>query len=124
MPSIFDIQVGNWNEEVANEEKPVVVEFWHHKCPVCIEMKPIYKSQSEKYGNEVKFTRMNLLDIRENRKFAIANGVRSTPTFVVFCEDTPVGHIIGYRDPDKFDKELNTILTHIDNCLKSTPIKE
>ena len=124
MSSILDIQVNDWEKEVLQEKRPVVVEFWHHKCVVCKEMKPIYEEQPEKYGETVKFTKMNLLESKENRIFAIRNGVRSTPTFVVYCEGRPIGQIIGYREPENFTIELRHILDNADSCLKATPIEE
>ncbi|MFA9437250.1 MAG: thioredoxin family protein, partial [Candidatus Bathyarchaeota archaeon] len=98
MSSILDIQADDWEREITQEKRPVVVEFWHHKCVVCKEMKPIFEEQPKKYGESVKFTKMNLLESKENRMLAIRNGVRSTPTFIVYCEGRPIGQIIGYRE--------------------------
>lgn len=123
MSSILEIKADDWESVVANENRPVVVEYWHDKCVICKEMKQIYESQLENYGDDVKFTRMNLLESRENRVFAIMNGVRSTPTFIVYCEGRPIGSIIGSREQEKFSDELKTILDKTHNCLKATPIE-
>ena len=124
MSSVYDIQVDDWQNEVVDEKRPVVVEYWHHKCVVCKEMKPTYEAQPKKYGDKVKFTRMNLLESKENRVFAIKNGVRSTPTFIVYCDERPIGQIIGYREPDDFTKELRMIIDNVDSCLLGTPVEE
>lgn len=124
MSSILDIQADDWEREITQEKRPVVVEFWHHKCVVCKEMKPIFEEQPKKYGESVKFTKMNLLESKENRVLAIRNGVRSTPTFIVYCEGRPIGQIIGYREPEEFTKELKMIIDHTDSCMKATPIEE
>lgn len=124
MSGILDIQMNDWETEVVNEKHPVVVEYWHDKCVICKEMKPLYEAQPEKYGDTVKFTRMNLLQSKENRIFAIKNGVRSTPTFVVYCSGRPIGQIIGHREPDEFTNELKMIIANADSCLMSTPIDE
>ncbi len=87
-------------------------------------MKPIFEKQPKKYGESVKFTKMNLLESKENRVFAIRNGVRSTPTFIVYCEGRPIGQIIGYREPEEFTKELKMIIDHTDSCMRATPIEE
>jgi len=67
---------------------------------------------------------MNLLESKENRVFAIRNGVRSTPTFIVYCEGRPVGQMIGQRDSDEFTSELKLIIDNADKCLISTPLEE
>lgn len=123
MSSILDIQADDWESAVANENRPVVVEYWHDKCVICKEMKPIYESQPENYGEDVKFTRMNLLESRENRVFAIRNGVRSTPTFIVYCDGRPIGSIIGAREREEFSNELKMIIDKADSCLKATPFE-
>ncbi len=123
MSSILDIDADDWETKVATSTEPVVVEYWHHKCIVCAEMKPIYETQPPKHP-DTKFTRMNLLESKENRVFAIKNGVRSTPTFVVYCMGRPIGQIIGKREPDEFTNELRLIIDNTDSCLMSTPIEE
>ena len=122
MSNILDFKADDWEKTVFNETRPVVVEYWHDKCVICKEMKPVYESQPEKYGDEVKFTRMNLLESRENRIFAIRNGVRSTPTFIVYCEGRPIGNIIGQREPEEFTDELKKTIEKADSCLKATPL--
>ena len=82
MPEPIDIQSSEWAEQVEAEEHPVMVEYWHHKCVACKKMKPVYEAQPGIFGDEIKFTRMNLLESKENRRFAIRAGVRSTPTFI------------------------------------------
>jgi thioredoxin 1 len=124
MSGILDIQVNDWETEVVNEKRPVVVEYWHDKCVICKEMKPLYEAQPEKYGEAVKFTRMNLLQSKENRVFAIRNGVRSTPTFIVYCSGRPIGQIIGHRESNEFTSELKMIIDNADSCMMSTPIDE
>ncbi|MFC1802500.1 thioredoxin family protein [Thermoproteota archaeon] len=124
MSGILDIQASNWEEMVEKEKRPVVVEYWHDKCPACKEMKPTYYAQPEKYGEAVKFTRMNLLENKENRVFAIRGGVRSTPTFIVYCDGRPIGQIVGFRKLDSFTAELRTLIENADSCLMSTPIEE
>ena len=124
MSSILDIQADDWEREITQEKRPVVVEFWHHKCVVCKEMKPIFEEQPKKYGESVKFAKLNLLESKENRVLAIRGGVRSTPTFIVYCEGRPIGQIIGYREPEEFTKELKMIIDHTDSCMRATPIEE
>lgn len=124
MTQLIDIQSTEWEKEVAKEERPVMVEFWHHKCPVCIQMKPIIEKLPEIFGEEVKFARLNLLESKENRKFAIRGGVRSTPTFVIYCQGNPTGQIIGGMDESEFIDELRMLVENADKCVLGTPLEE
>ena len=122
MPSVIDIQAADWIKEVDNSEDPVVVEFWHHRCAGCQQMKPIYEKLPS-HIEGVKFTRMNLLDSKENRAFAIDLGVRSTPTFIILCDGTPVGIIIGVRTMEEIKAEIMNIVSLADSCLMQTPLE-
>jgi len=124
MPEPIDIQSSEWAEQVEAEERPVMVEYWHHKCTACKQMKPIYERQSGIFGDEIKFARMNLLASKENRRFAIRGGVRSTPTFILYCQGRPVGQIIGPRRPDDFTEEIRALAGNAESCLMATPLDE
>ncbi len=110
MVLLMDIQSTDWETEVIQNTKPVMVEFWHHKCPVCIEMKPLVEKLPELFGDEVKFTRMNLLESKENRRFAIESGIRSTPTFVIYSQGVPTGQIIGGLEEPNFVEAIRDLI--------------
>ncbi|HUV33551.1 MAG TPA: thioredoxin family protein, partial [Candidatus Desulfaltia sp.] len=67
--------------------------------------------------------RMNLLESRENRVLAIKQGVRSTPTFMIYCGGAPIGVILGVRTLDEMEAEVKALLDVRDSCLKSTPLE-
>ncbi len=124
MTQLIEIQSTDWDKVVASEERPVMVEFWHHKCPVCIEMNPIIEKLPGIFGDEVKFVKMNLLESKENRKFAIRGGIRSTPTFVIYCQGNPTGQIIGGIEETEFIEEMTMLVENADKCVLGTPIEE
>jgi thioredoxin 1 len=124
MTQLVDIQSSDWDVEVTQEERPVMVEFWHQRCAGCIEMAPIIEKLPELLGESVKLVRMNLLDSKENRKFAIRGGIRSTPTFVVYCKGEPTGQIIGSMEESEFIDELKMLIENADKCKPGTPICE
>ncbi len=124
MTQLIDIQSSDWEKEVAQDDRPVIVEFWHHKCVVCIEMEPIIKKLPETLGDSVKLVRLNLLESKENRKFAIRGGIRSTPTFVVYCKGEPTGQIIGGRKEPEFIDEVKMLIENAGKCVRGTPIDE
>ncbi len=117
-----DIQVSDWEAEVEKSEVPVVVEFWHQKCQVCEEMEPVVEQLPDKLGVKAKLVRVNVLDSKENRVFAIKLGVRSTPTFVVVCSGRPIGMLVGLRTLKQMVDELNMVLGLSESCLMATPL--
>ena len=123
MDRVIDIDSHVFEEQVLDSDRPVVVEYWHHKCPSCMEMKPVYERMPDEMGGRIRFTRMNLLESRENRTRAIKEGVRSTPTFILYCEGRPTGVIIGFREREDFKAELEKLLRMKDSCLVGTPVE-
>ncbi len=123
MDRVIDIDAQGFEKQVLGSDRPVVVEYWHHKCPSCEEMKPVYERMPDEMGGRVKFTRMNLLACRENRTFAIGEGVRSTPTFILYCGGRPTGVIVGVRGLEDFKAELENLLRMKDACLMGTPLE-
>ena len=123
MPQLLDIQSSDFREVVAKADKPVVVEYWHHKCPMCLRMEPFYKQLPEKIGDRAQITRMNLLDSKENRTFAINEGVRATPTIKVYCQGRSVGELVGFRNLNRLIEDLIQIVNSANYCLDgSTPL--
>ncbi len=93
--SIVNLQYTDWNKEVLATEKPVVVEFWHETCPICIRVEPTFRQIPDKLGPGVKVARLNVLENRENKRLAIEKGIIGTPTIKVYCKGNEVGELVG-----------------------------
>jgi thioredoxin-like negative regulator of GroEL len=124
MSEVIDIQSEGFKELVEKSEIPVVVEYWHHKCPACLKMKPIYEKMPQVFNGRAKITRINLLESKENRVLAINQGVRGTPTFKIFCSGREVGEVIGIRTEKELVEEFERVIKYKDACLMSTPLEE
>ena len=124
MAQLLDIQSTDWDKEIVQEDRPVMVEYWHERCQSCKEMAPIIEKLPEILGEGVKLARMNLLETKENRKFAIRGGIRSTPTFVVYCKGEATGQIIGSMEEKDFIEQLKMLIENADKCTPGTPIDE
>ena len=123
MGKIIEFNVEDWDIIIEESSIPVVVEFWHNKCPACEEMKPIYEKVSEEMVDSIKFTKMNLLESRENRKHAIQIGVRSTPTFMIFCSGMSIGSLVGIYKKDDLKDQIKNIVKNKESCLMATPLE-
>jgi thioredoxin 1 len=121
---IQDIQHTDFESVVSSSIEPVVVEYWHNKCPACMEMKPVYEALEARLTGKARLVRMNLLENRENRVFAIRQGVRSTPTFMIYCGGAPIGVILGVRILDEMKAEVKALLDVRESCLKGTPLEK
>jgi thioredoxin 1 len=122
MSGLIDFGVEKWSEVVEESDEPVIVEFWHERCSACREMKPIYEEISEAL-DDVKVTRINLLENKENRKYAINLGVRSTPTFMIFCNGTLISSLVGVFSKEELLDQIRKIVENKESCLKASPLE-
>ena len=121
--TVIDVTVTNWEQEVLSSDKIAIVEFWHERCPWCQQTIPIYDALSQQFNDRMKFTRFNVLIDRENREFAMNQGVRGTPTFIFFCEGQPVGTKVGFQTQEHLTQSIEEMLEEHQECLaKSTKL--
>lgn len=124
MSKVIEVQADTWEREVLQAEEPVVVDFWHNMCGWCLKLNPVYEQLPERFGDRVKFIKVNILQSPENQKLAIGLGVLGTPTLKVLCEGRVVGEIVGYRPLERLVREIGEVLKKKDECLgQSTPLE-
>lgn len=89
----IEVNEGNYEKEVIESKKPVMVEFWGPRCRECMAIARAIHEISERYSREVKFC-----CFRCPSKFAVLNlGVMSLPTFYFYKEGKIVEKLFGKR---------------------------
>lgn len=111
--SILNLQYSDWDREVVSSSTPVVVEFWHQSCPLCKRIEPTVMGLPAKLEGRAKLVRLNVMDSRENRRFAIDKGVVGTPTFKIYCRGVEVGEIVGLETTENLFGRVENLLK---NC--------
>ena len=93
----------NFEEEVLKSEIPVLVDFYATWCGPCKMIAPLVEEISEEYAGKVKVCKVDVDDAAE---LAIAFGVSSIPTLIVFKNGEIHKKAVGYRSK----KELEDML--------------
>jgi thioredoxin 1 len=92
MTSTVDVTDGNFEDEVLNADKPVLVDYWAEWCGPCKMTAPILDEVSDEYTEKLKVAKLN---IDENPNTPPKYGVRGIPTLMLFkngnVEATKVG---------------------------------
>ena len=89
--SALSITKNNFQEEVINSEKPVLLDFWASWCGPCRMVSPIVDEIAQERP-DVKVCKVN---VEEQRELAAAFKVMSIPTLVVMKGGKVTNHAVG-----------------------------
>lgn len=84
----------NFNEVVANSDKPVLIDFWATWCGPCKMIAPVIE-QVAKDREDIKVCKVN---VDEEEELAVKFGIQSIPTLVLVKNGSVSGKAVGYRD--------------------------
>ncbi len=82
----------NFETEVINSDKPVLVDFWATWCGPCMMMGPVVAELAEELQGQLKVGKVN---VDENPELAQQYGIMSIPCFILFKNGKPVATTIG-----------------------------
>ena len=93
--SVLKLTDENFENEVLQAEKPVIVDFYADWCGPCKMMSPIIDKIAEELGETVKVGKVNS---DENMALAEKYGIMSIPTIMVFKNGSLDKTFIGVTD--------------------------
>ena len=91
--SVTNINKNNFQNEVLNSEKPVLLDFWAPWCGPCRMVSPIVDEIAAERG-DIKVGKVN---VDEQPELAGQFGVMSIPTLVVMKRGKVVNQMVGAR---------------------------
>jgi len=93
---VITITANNFEAEVKNSDKPVLIDFWAAWCGPCQMVAPVIEQLAAEIPN-IKFGKVNVDEERELQSmFAVA----SIPTFILFKDGQAAGKLIGMQPKD------------------------
>lgn len=91
--SAISVNKNNFNQEVLNSDKPVLMDFWAPWCGPCRMVVPLVE-EIAKERSDIKVVKIN---VEEEQELAMQFGVMSIPTLVVMKNGKIVNQVTGAR---------------------------
>ncbi len=84
----------NFEDEVIQSDRPVLVDFWAEWCGPCKMIAPVLDEIATELDGKLTIGK---LDVDENQSTAMAFGVMSIPTLMLFKDGQQVETIVGFQ---------------------------
>lgn len=104
------INKSNFEKEILNSDKPVLLDFWANWCGPCKMLSPVLSEIAEEYLDTVKVAKVN---VDEETELAMNFRVSSIPMLVLFKDGKVISTSVGYRPKNEIVNELKKSLTNI-----------
>ena len=111
MSEIIELNDENFEQQLTESEKPVLVDYWAEWCGPCKMVAPILEELSDELKDKLTIAK---LDVDNNRDSAIKQKVMSIPTLILFKDGNPIDQRIGALTKNQL-LELNNEIRNIVN---------
>ena len=98
---VRNIGDSEFEKEVLQSEKPVLVDFWAEWCAPCRMIAPTVEAVAAEYEDRASVVKVNVDD---NPATAGTYGIRGIPTLILFRDGKEVERVVGATSREALSK--------------------
>jgi thioredoxin 1 len=100
---ITEITKANYEAEVVNSDKPVLIDFWAEWCGPCRMLAPTV----EAIANERDDIKVGKINVDNEDRLAVSFGIDSIPTLIIVKNGEIAGKLVGYNSKTIVETFIN-----------------
>ena len=104
--STIKISDETFEENVINNGKPIIVDFWAEWCGPCRSLAPILDEVSTEVTEGAKILKCN---VDENGELAQQYGIRGIPTMIFFKDGEAAKTLVGVQTKEEIKKQFDEL---------------
>jgi len=104
---VIEINKDNFEKEVLQSSKPVLLDFYADWCGPCKMAAPILEELAGEYSEKVVIGK---LDVDKNQEVAGKFGVMSIPTVILFDKGEEVDKQIGFAGKEGYEAMIKKVV--------------
>ena len=105
--NMVEITDANFEEQVTNNDAPVLVDFWAEWCGPCRMLAPTIEELAGEYVGKVVVGKLNT---DENRDVAVKYGISAIPTLILFNKGEVAQKLVGMSAKKDIKAALDAVL--------------
>ena len=106
MSKPYEFTDANFQSEVLNSDKPVLVDFWAAWCGPCRAVGPTIEELADQYDGKVKVGKLN---IDENPESPNGFQINSIPAVLLFKDGQVVETLVGVQSKERYQRALDQV---------------
>ena len=101
---VMEVSDSNFESDVLQSDKPVLVDFWAEWCAPCRMLAPTVDAVAEKYATTARVVKLNVDD---NPSVSQRYGIKGIPTLILFKAGREEERLVGATSKDAISRMID-----------------
>lgn len=102
-----ELTTENFDQQVMDSDKPVLVDFWASWCGPCRMVGPVLEQMATEQGDRAVIGKLN---VDQHPEIATRFGIRNIPTLLFFKDGEIVDKQVGAAPLERLQEKMNPLL--------------